>query len=180
MDSRTFVSLLRAVNVGGRTVRSEKLKSLYTSLGYSDVRVFLQSGNVVFSAKVSAKDIPLMSIELEKNLKGSFGFEIAVILKTREQISNIIRGNPFSPGDEDESYLHVTFLKSEPRSSFSVAELDGARTGAENYAISGEVVYVYCPNGYGRTKLNNNFFERKLGVLATTRNWRTVNSLLEV
>jgi len=73
----------------------------------------------------------------------------------------------------------VTFLSEKPP-SIPVADLNSAKSSAEDFLLSGKEVYLFCPNGYGVTKLSNSFFERKLKVSATTRNWRTVNTLLEM
>ncbi len=110
-------------------------------------------------------------------IKKAFGFEVKLILGNLDQIRSIIKKNPFK--NKDENYLHVTFLQEKPK-RYSEDEMRQSVTGAEDLAVLGSEVYLFCQNGYGRTKLNNTFFERKLGVFATTRNWRTVNAFLSI
>jgi uncharacterized protein (DUF1697 family) len=88
-----------------------------------------------------------------------------------------VKNSPFKKEKYDETKLHVTFLSEEPK-SVPIDDLNTVRRGAEDFVVSGREIYLYCPNGYGVTKLSNSFFERKLKVSATTRNWRTVNTLL--
>ncbi len=93
------------------------------------------------------------------------------------EFQELVAKNPFTA--KDQTKLHVTFL-SGPPASLPLGEIRDARVGAEEFSISDRAVYLFCPNGYGRTKLNNNFLERKLKVAATTRNWNTVNALLSM
>ena len=169
----TFVTMLRGINVGGnRKVSMRLLKERYESLGFSDIQTYVQSGNVIFSSKVSA----IKTRELiEDEIKQTFGFDVLVFIRTREELADLVKNNPFKR--KDETKLHVTFLSEKP-ASIPMDELNSARKGAEEFSISGREIYLFCPNGYGETKLSNGFFEKKLKLSATTRNWKTVNTLL--
>ena len=165
--------MLRGINVGGnRGVKMEDLKRLYTSLGYQNVRTYVQSGNVVFEHH-DANSSKLAG-EIEKSLKQHFGFDISVVIRTDKELKRLIDKNPFT--EKDESKMHVTFLSTKPR-TFSTDQIDGFVASGEAFLISGQDIYLFCPNGYGRTKLSNNFFEKTLKVIATTRNWRTTKTL---
>jgi uncharacterized protein (DUF1697 family) len=167
--------LLRGINVGTqKRVSMQTLKELYSSLGYEDVRTYVQSGNVVFSAKGNNSYI---KDRLEKEIQLTFGFGVLVFIRDRKEFATLVKNSPFK--SRDETKLHVTFLSEKP-SSVPVADLNSAKSGAEDFLLSGKEIYLFCPNGYGVTKLSNSFFERKLKVSATTRNWRTVNTLLEL
>jgi uncharacterized protein (DUF1697 family) len=169
-----YVSLLRGINVGGRRkVSMAQLREIYASLGFRGIQTYVQSGNVIFTD--GAIDLVKMQLKIEKQISRAFGFDILVFLRTKNELQAIIHDSPFKK--KDEGKLHVTFLSEKP-SNVPVTELDGARAGSEEYSISGREVYLFCPNGYGSTKLSNNFLEKKLGVRATTRNWKTVNTLL--
>ena len=148
------------------------LKERYASLGFNDVLTYVQSGNVVFSASGNPASI---KEKIQKDIKDTFGFEVTVFIRTGQDLSELLKNSPFR--GKDETKLHVTFLSQKP-ASVPMGELESAKVGAEDFRISGKEIYLYCPNGYGVTKLSNSFFEKKLKVSATTRNWRTVNTLL--
>jgi uncharacterized protein (DUF1697 family) len=168
-----YISMLRGVNVSGqKKVSMDALRNCYESMGFREVRTYIQSGNVVFEHRNSeASDL---TRKIERQIKDNFGFDVVVIIRTKEEIQAVIENNPF--GALDATKVHVTFL-SLPPASIPTTEIDAARGKGERLSISGNEVYLFCPNGYGKTKLSNSFFERKLEVSATTRNWRTVNAL---
>jgi uncharacterized protein (DUF1697 family) len=165
----TFIALLRGVNVGGRKVPMSELRTRFDELGHTDVRTYIQSGNVVFDAKGQPARV---RAEIEQALQRAFGFEIAVLLRTPAELASVVKRNPFG-GD-----AYVTFLDVQPERGF-VAAIDADAYLPDEFVVDGREVYVRCPNGYGRTKINNTFFERKLATRATTRNWNTVTLLLE-
>jgi uncharacterized protein (DUF1697 family) len=165
--------MLRGINVGGnKRVSMQLLKERYASLGFKDIQTYVQSGNVVFSGSGSVANI---KEKIEVEIKRTFGFDVEVFIRTASELSELVQSSPFK--GKDETKLHVTFLSQKP-SSVPVPELNSAKVGDEDYRIAGREIYLYCPNGYGVTKLSNSFFEKKLKVSATTRNWRTVNTLL--
>ena len=156
-----------------RRVSMGKLEALWLEYGARDVRTYLQSGNVLFEHPVS--DASKLASGIEAMLGRSLAFDVSVILRTRDDLQRIVNGDPFR--GRDESKMHVTFLKSRPHDK-PLDELAVAAPGGDEFRIGGLEVYLFCPNGYGRTKLSNAFFEKKLKVEATTRNWNTVRSLL--
>ena len=167
--------MLRGVNVSGKKVEMEKLRQNYLALGLTKVRSYIQSGNVIFETANS--NIPKIAGEIEKRIGKVFGFDIAVLIRTESEIKDLIESNPFAR--KDASNLHVTFLRDKPI-QVPQDELIQAKSKAEDFSVSGREIYLFCPDGYGRTKLSNSFFEKKLKVLATTRNWNTVNTLLSM
>ena len=167
------ISMLRGINVGGqKKVPMDELKECYESLGFSRVQTYIQSGNVVFSFGGSSESS--LTQKLEKGIRAKFGFDVPVMIRTREEMQQVIRNFPFTRAQEERA--HVTFLSAEP-ATFPAPQLEGARAQHEEFAISGREVYLFLPHGYGRTRLSNAFFEKQLKVLATTRNWRTVRAL---
>jgi uncharacterized protein (DUF1697 family) len=175
----TFISILRGINVSGqKTIKMDSLRMSYESLGLKNVTTYVQSGNVVFSAGKESAD------ELAEKITGmirrDFSFDVPVIVMSDETLRKIIDANPFAiDTDVDPSFLHVTFLSSKP-DHFDKELIEGKRQKDERIAFTDDAVYLYCPHGYGRTGLNNNFLENKLGVSATTRNWKTTLELLKI
>ena len=96
------------------------------------------------------------------------------------EFERVAAGNPFlSNVQVDPAFLHVTFLYA-TTSVIILTDLPSPNADGDEYAAGEQAIYLYCPNGYGRTKLSNTYFERKLKVTATTRNWKTVNALLDM
>ena len=177
-----MVALLRSVNVGGRNrVPMAELRALSESLGFDDVQTYVQSGNLVLSGPGPAS---AAARTLEAGITDAFGLEVPVIVRTTRQLSRILDANPYLGDGVDPKTLHVTFLAAapaaEPKRALTAtgtdAESDGS-FGDDRFALAGTEVFLHCPGGYGNTKLNNAFFERRAGQVATTRNWRTVTTL---
>lgn|SRR5690554_6696182 len=164
----TYISIIRGINVSGqKLIKMAALKKMFESLNLENIQTYVQSGNVVFSSK---KEDPK---ELEKiissGIESEFGFDVSVIVFNSKSLETIIEGNPFAKDPlKDSAFLHVTFLA------------DAPLCVDEEIEFTSNAVYLYCPNGYGKTKLNNNFLESKLKVKATTRNWKTTNELLKL
>jgi len=171
-----FVALLRGVNVGGRMLKMALLKETCEAQDWQDVRTYLQSGNVVFRAKGTAARL---AQTLEQRLVARGGPEVRVLVLGAEEWDRVVRENPLvgAPG-LDERFLHVTLLLGKPRVEISALKLP--KSGEERVAEADGRIYLYCPHGYGTTKLSNACFERALKAPATTRNWRTVMALREM
>ncbi|MFZ1720443.1 MAG: DUF1697 domain-containing protein [Candidatus Moraniibacteriota bacterium] len=175
----TYIALLRGINVNGQKLISmEKLRSLLEDLGLTGVTTYIQSGNVVFQAG----KVPPFVLEkrIQTAIRDVFGFSVPVMVKTRAEWQEIISGNPFvGRKDIDESFLHVTLLSDTPNQGV-MDEIMAGEYGVDECILSGKVAYLYCPNGYGKTKLSNSFFEKQTKLIATTRNWKTVSKLLDL
>jgi uncharacterized protein (DUF1697 family) len=172
----TYVALLRGVNVGGKNmIPMAELRSSLSALGYQDVVSYIQSGNLVFRAGPGKpQDI---ATAIEKQIAASFGRNVTVIVRTPAELEAIAEGNPFLGGKTDVSRLHVVFLESAPPAKAG-AELDPGRSPPDEFRLQGREIYLHLPNGMGRSKLTIDYFERRLGVAATARNWKTVLRLL--
>jgi uncharacterized protein (DUF1697 family) len=170
-----FVALLRGVNVGGKNkVPMAALVPLFASAGCGNVRTFIQSGNVIFDAKPAV--IARLPGVLERSFAKTFGFSTPMIMRSARELAAIVAANPFK-GHEDS--LHVTFLADRPDRA-AIATLDPARSPGDRFTVIGREIFLHCPNGLGRTKLSNDYFDRKLATTGTVRNWRTVTKLLEL
>jgi len=175
--SKTYVALLRGINLGAKKrVSMPDLRALFTSLGADDVTTYVQSGNVVFkSAEGSAKLIAA----IERRIRRDLGLTVTVLLRTKPQLTKVVAGNPFAKRVKDPTKLHVTFLAEKPERSH-IRGLDPKHGAPDEFRVVGLEVYLHCPNGYGRSKLTNAYFEKELGVAATTRNWKSVTKLAEL
>ena len=168
-----YISMLRGINVSGqKKIKMEALKNLYESLNFKNVKTYIQSGNVLFDSKGSSS---LITKNIENKIKETFGFDVKVLIRTKDEFKKIIENNPFKGKEIDKVY--VIFLSEVPLIK-PIDEINTIKDKTEEFFINSKEVYLYLPNNYGRTKLNNNFFERKLN--GTTRNLRTVNKLFEM
>jgi len=151
---QTSLALLRGVNVGGKTCKMDALRAVFEKLGASDVRTYVQSGNVVFG--VPPGSAARLASTIEARLLGEFGFPIRVLVKTLKEMEQIAQRNPFVKEKAiDQSKLHVTFLSGIPAPK-ALPELQKLLTPGEQFRVWEKQVYLYCPNGYGRTKISNN------------------------
>jgi uncharacterized protein (DUF1697 family) len=176
---QTYIAILRGINVlGKKIIKMEALRIMMERLGFGEVRTYIQSGNVVFRTKnQSLTDITDL---ITDRIHTDFGLRVPLIVLDNDMLERVIKQNPFvSDLDLDAGKMHVTFLSSPP-SPFDREAIEAKKQDGEHIALSEHAVYLYCPNGYGNTKLSNDFLEKKLGVMATTRNWRTVLELMEI
>ena len=176
LKATAFISLLRGINVGGnKKICMSALAKAYDELGFKDIRTYIQSGNVIF--KSNMENVSELAGIIEEKIKNTFGFEVRVIVRTKEEFWQIIENNPFK--NDDLSKLNVAFLSDTPQAG-SAAGIDKVKDASEKYFINGKEIYIYYHNGVARSKISNGFFEKNLKVIATTRNWNTVNKLYEL
>lgn len=173
----TLVSLLRGINVGGnRKIRMAELQALYESLGFTSVRTLLQSGNVIFDS--ASADTDQVATTIETGIQHQFGFEVRVIIRTADDWQSVVTHHPFSAEQLAEpGKILVTFLHQAPDDA-ALAALRTAQPGPEIIHSHARELYIFYPDGMGRSKLDNSLIERRLGCAATGRNWNTVNKIL--
>ena len=179
MSKSTYICLLRGINVGGqKIIKMDQLRESLKTLGLGNVRTYVQSGNVVFRAP--KKSAQVLSQRIQETVLSVFGFLVSAVVMSSEELGTTIKSNPF-PMEKgiDVSKLHVTFLSQTPQKS-ALKALGALSAEPDQFRYSGKAMYLYCPKGYGRTKLSNNTLEKVLSVRATTRNWQTVNTLYEM
>jgi uncharacterized protein (DUF1697 family) len=169
----TFVSLFRGINVGGhQSIRMDALKELHESLGLQEVESYIQSGNVVFTSDDA--DVTQLTKHIEDGFAQKFGFQVNVMVRTAAEFSAIIANNPFQNQPLKESkWVVVMFLANHPVST-ALEDIQKTYTGPEELYINGQEVYIYYPEGIGRSKLSNAFIEKKLKAMGTARNWNTI------
>jgi uncharacterized protein (DUF1697 family) len=170
-----YVALLRAINLAGHNrISMAELRDVFASIGAEQVTTYVQSGNVVFDASGRAKKVAAAA---EAEISTRLGLDIAVLIRTRKQLAGIVAANPFA--SKEASRLYLTFLQ-EPASAERVRALDPGAGAQDEFQVHGREIYLHFPGGYGRSKLSNAYFEKQLGVVATTRNWKTVSTLAEL
>lgn len=175
----TYICLLRGINVSGqKKIKMADLKVLYENLGLQNVQTYIQSGNLIFNCDKTEKAI--LKNKIKSKIKKHYGFDVSLILVQVKELSLVFENNPFVINrNEDISKLYVTFLEKEPENQ-DVFKLSDTESGDDEFIVDGKVIYVFCPSGAGRTKFNNNFFEKKLKTIATTRNWKTIGKLVDL
>jgi uncharacterized protein (DUF1697 family) len=172
----TYISMLRGINVSGqKQVRMADLKSIYEALRLGNVRTYVQSGNVVFES--DEQDAEKLANSIEAQIEKTFGFSVPVLIRTANDFRRIIEGHPFK--NEEPLRVLVTFLYGPPDQA-KLDDLSRYEYKVDKFAIGEQEIFLFCPGGYGKSKLSNTFFEKKLGVSATTRNWKTVKALYEM
>ncbi len=174
-----FVSLFRGINVGGHhQVKMSELKALHESLGLRDVLLYIQSGNVVFTSDdVDAAGVPQLQKRIEDGFENKFGFHSQVLIRSSAELKDIIDKNPIPDQESKESkWVAVMFLAACP-SDTAQQDLLTTYVGPEELFFSGKELYLYYPNGMGRSKLTNSLIEKKLKTFGTVRNWNTILQL---
>jgi uncharacterized protein (DUF1697 family) len=173
----THVALFRGINVGGNNLLPMKdLALMFVAAGCTDVRTYIQSGNVIFQAPAGA---PGIADTIAANIEKRFGFRVPLILRTSLQLRKTIRDNPFLAAPTDQKALHVYFLAHAPNAQ-AIAGLDAGRSVPDAFHVRGQEIYLHLPNGMGRSKLTNAYFDSKLSTICTARNWATVLKLAEM
>ena len=172
----TYVSLFRGINVGGnRIVPMSELKSLHQALGFKDVVTYIQSGNVVFSS--DATNPAQLTRQIGESFAQKFGFHSQVMVRTSDELQEIIASNPFQNQPEKEpNRVAVLFLTTRPESS-ALEDLKKTYSGPEEIYLTGQELFVYYPDGVGRSKLTLALLEKKLKTVSTGRNWNTILQL---
>jgi uncharacterized protein (DUF1697 family) len=162
------IALLRGVNVGGnKRVEMARLRALLEELGYRDVRTYVNSGNAVFSGPTRSEQ------HLEAALAKAFGLEVPVVLRTRDELADIVEANPLAEIATDPAKHVVIFCAGE-----ASTELDPADFAPETFHVRGREVYLWAPGGIGTSPLAKVLATKSLGDKSTARNWRTVEKLL--
>jgi uncharacterized protein (DUF1697 family) len=169
-----YVAMLRGVNVGGNSLKMDWLREACEGAGWQNVRTYVQSGNIVFSSRLSASKLaPTLKAMIDAQTR----LPVGVVIRSAAEMAKIVAENPF-PRQKgiDSTKLHVTFLDKAP-SKPNVDKLDALAETRDQYRLAKQELYLHCPINYGQTRLSNTAIEKALAVTATTRNWKTVTTL---
>ncbi|MFG3159683.1 DUF1697 domain-containing protein [Streptomyces sp. NPDC048232] len=175
-----YAALLRGVNVGGaRKLPMADLRALLTDLGHDAVRTYLQSGQAVFAA--AHGDEESLAAELAGAIEKRFGFAVDVIVRDHDYLKAVAEACPFPAAELEAKQVHVTYF-SAPVDAERFAPVDGPAFLPEEFRLGDRALYLYAPDGLGRSKLAEALARPRVtkGVIATTRNWNTVVKLVEM
>lgn len=171
-----YVALLRGINVGGKTViRMEELRNLFLSLGFAEVKSYIQSGNVIFESDET--DQTKLTHTIAEAIEAQF-FKTPIMLRTLEEIKDAVENNPFADEEFEDKLFHLVFLAEELTPEKTEMLLAHSRPD-EQFAVRNRNVYCLLRSGVADSLLGKKFIDNKLKVPATARNWRTVKKLLE-
>lgn len=174
-----YVAFLRGINVSGhKMIKMEDLRSYFGDLpGIQNIATYIQTGNVLF--QVPHADEAVLRLSIEALLEAKLGYKVTCIIRKHKELEQVVKNNPFDTiKTEDKAKLYVTFLADLPAPDLRDS-LDVYASGAEYARIVDREVYVVSTN-YGKTRFSNSFIEKKLKLCATTRNWATINKMIEL
>ena len=172
----TYIALLRGINVSGhKKILMADLRVLFEKLGFENVRTYIQSGNVVFQTKED--NLGLIEDRIKHQILKQYDFEVPILIKTRKELQSIVNNCPFAQEKMEKS--HFTLLFTPPIKEL-IHETNKVNYPNEEFSITNNCIYFYCSTGYARVKCNGNFFEKKLKVTFTSRNYRTMMKLIEL
>ena len=174
-----YIAMLRGINIGPhKRIKMERLRASFEELGFAQVQTYIQSGNVVFQCRKTAP--ASLCKKIEARLVDDFGFSVSVIVRSREEMEKVVRGNLLLKGEGiDASKLHVLFLSEAPTAA-ALEKLQSLTLAPDRARCRGEELYFYFPNGVSGSSLWKHPLERVVAVTATMRNWNTVNELCKM
>ena len=164
---------------GHNSIKMTDLAALYSNIGFIQAETFIQSGNVIFN---SDKDITSadIALEIEKAINAKYGYDVPVMIRTIHEMNSIIKSNPYLAEPEfDPAKMAVIFLHDKP-TDLQIQKVADVNYPPDKFKITGKEIYTFCPNGFGRTKIYTNFFENKMKVTGTARNWKTITTLINL
>lgn len=174
---QTYIALLRGINVSGqKKINMKDLLSYMEEIGLKNVKTYIQSGNFVFLSKLNSNEL---INTIQNKIEKEYNFFVPVIILTGEEIKKIVKQNPYKKLNTDIKHMYFTFLSESPENEL-IKDIKDQKYKDDEFIISDKIIYVFCPGGYGKTKLTNIFFESKLKVTASTRNWKTTVKLQEM
>jgi uncharacterized protein (DUF1697 family) len=169
------IVLLRGINLGSRNrIAMPELRELLASAGFGEVRTHLQSGNVVLTSNATPHQIGRMC---EAEIAEQLQLEIEAVVRTRDELAEVVQRNPFGQVATNPKRYQVCFLACAPDLA-AVEKLEAATVAPEQFKVVGREIYTWHPEGIGRSRLSAQLTSPRLGVTATARNWSTVTSLL--
>lgn len=171
-----YLAFLRAINVGGHTVKMDQLRRLFEALGFANVETFIASGNVIFAS--SSKSAKALEKKIEKHLHESLGYEVATFIRTTAELAEIAQYQPFSATELNDkgNKLYIAFA-ADPPSASAKQKLLASATETDEFHIHGSEVYWLCRKQFHESKFSGALLEKILGMPATVRNATTVRKM---
>ena len=171
------IAFLRAINVGGRNVKMDRLREIFTSMGFANVETFIASGNVIFESK--SKDVDKLAKKIENGLSEALGFEVATFIRSDSELAGIANYKPFPKSQMDSATaLNVAFL-SEPLDTKSKKLVMALNSDIDEFHIHEREIYWLCLKKQSDSKFSNAVLEKTLGVKSTIRGLNTVRKMAD-
>ena len=178
MASGRYVALLRGINVGGKNkLLMADLRQIFEEAGCCEVSSYIQSGNVLFSA--SPSQVSVLPRAISETIATRFGYQVPVIVRELQELKRLVAANPFLREGQEPHALHLMCLAACPTPE-QIASLDHKRSEPDAFALRGNNIYLYFPNGTARSKFTTGYFDRALATTSTIRNWNTMIKLIEL
>lgn len=179
----TYISLLRGINIGGRNIiKMEALRAAYLELGFGNVKSYIQSGNLVFSSDSS--DCIALAAAIQTKIADTFGLQVPNLVLSAHDFKVILAANKIANDDISKEInhaeLHIVFLAEPAATPEKMGKIALLKQEEEALAWQENAIFIYCPNGYHKSKIHNNYIENQLKTAATTRNWRTCLKILQL
>jgi uncharacterized protein (DUF1697 family) len=173
-----YVAFLRGINVGGKNkIKMETLREVCSALGFENVKTYINSGNVIFETRKT--DDQKLAAKIEKAIEKEFGLQIKTIVRSIDEIENIVKNNPFDGQFENDKDLHVFFLE-ENLPEEKREQLLSNNNDNEIYNVKGREVFCLLRVSVLDSLMGKDYIAKKLKIPSTARNWRTVNKVLEL
>lgn len=174
-----YAAFLRAINVGGHNVKMEHLRSLFEEMGFSDVKTFIASGNVIFNS--NGEDVTALEHKIEKSLKEALGYSVAVFIRSIDELKEIAECRPLmdkrADVETEGSSIYIGFLKDDPGESVK-KKLIALQTENEEFRFSGKELYWLCRVKFSESLFSGPLLEKTLGMQITVRNLTTVKKMV--
>lgn len=168
-----FIALLRGINVGGKNkIKMADLVELLEK-EFTNVKTYIQSGNIIFES--NEKNTGNLESIITRRIFDRFNYDVECIALKENNFIKLFENNPFPIDKFNPDKLYFTFLQKS-----TVKKINEIHFVGDRFVINGQIIYLYVENGYGKTKFNNGFFEKQLGVCATTRNYKTLTNIIEL
>ncbi len=173
---KVYIALLRGINVGGhKKVPMAELREVLTTSGLENVKTYIQSGNIIFQS--SQEDKGKLEVLIHKAIMTRFGFDVPILVRSKEEVKAILDDCPFS---EEKKVVSYFIMLSETPEKNLIDETAKQIFPNEEFVITNNCIYIFYALGAGKAKLGINWFEKKLKVKATARNYRTMAKLIEM
>ena len=171
-----YIVLLRGINVGGkRIIKMDTLKATMQEIGFTNVKSYIQSGNIVLESVET--DIVKITKIIETSLKDTFGFDVHVLVIEIDRFLQMVEGNPFYSATTDIKKLHGTIIEGNIENPKLLHDIE---TKGDEYVIGNGILYIQCVGDYHTSPLSNNILEKKLKLTCTTRNWKTMLAIKDM
>ena len=174
-----YLCFLRGINVSGhKIIKMAELRELLNSAGYKNVKTYIQSGNIILDSAITT--IEEQSLAIELLLQEKYGWDIPCVVLDTEGLNRIVKNNPFKNISKEKATLPYVCIPKRDLSKNDLEVLKEVHFEGEYFNVTKNAIYLYSTLEINKSKMSNNFFEKKLSISCTTRNWRTLNKLKEL